>query len=239
MSKVREDVWGQRTEHLAERVANEVIDALGLPPVETDRDVLDLILQLAGEVASLASGPRRVPGRNSHATVMAAVKRALSAGGADAVTGPVYVASSWRNEHQPGVVAALREAGVDCYDFRNPTDGDHGFSWHQVTARPYDDDWAPGEIVDTLRHPIAVRGFGLDFEAMRHARACVLVMPCGRSAHIEAGYFVGAGRPLHVLLTAPTGPELMWRMAYETGGSIHSALETVVAALGGGRALSP
>ena len=29
----------------------------------------------------------------------------------------VYVASSWRNEHQPIVVSCLRDAGYQVYDF--------------------------------------------------------------------------------------------------------------------------
>ncbi len=33
----------------------------------------------------------------------------------------VYIASSWRNEYQPTVVARLREAGHDVYDFRAAT----------------------------------------------------------------------------------------------------------------------
>lgn len=32
----------------------------------------------------------------------------------------IYLASSWRNERQPAVLAALREAGHEVYDFRNP-----------------------------------------------------------------------------------------------------------------------
>ena len=32
----------------------------------------------------------------------------------------IYVASSWRNAQQPAVVARLREAGHEVYDFRNP-----------------------------------------------------------------------------------------------------------------------
>ena len=32
----------------------------------------------------------------------------------------IYVASSWRNREQPSVVKALREAGHEVYDFRNP-----------------------------------------------------------------------------------------------------------------------
>ena len=38
----------------------------------------------------------------------------------------IYVASSWRNTFYPEVVARLREAGHDVYDFRS---GDPGFKW--------------------------------------------------------------------------------------------------------------
>ena len=44
----------------------------------------------------------------------------------------IYVASSWRNEYYPEVVAKLREAGHDVYDFRNPPSGDPGFKWSGV-----------------------------------------------------------------------------------------------------------
>jgi nucleoside 2-deoxyribosyltransferase len=47
---------------------------------------------------------------------------------------------------------------------------------------------------------------------MQWADAGVLLLPCGRSAHLEAGYFVGSGKPLFVLL-ADGEPELMYRMA--------------------------
>jgi hypothetical protein len=44
----------------------------------------------------------------------------------------IYVASSWRNEYYPEVVAKLREAGHDVYDFRNPPSGAPGFKWNCV-----------------------------------------------------------------------------------------------------------
>ena len=35
----------------------------------------------------------------------------------------IYVASSWRNPHQPAIVEELRVAGHEVYDFRNPPGG--------------------------------------------------------------------------------------------------------------------
>lgn len=43
----------------------------------------------------------------------------------------VYVASSWRNQHQPQVVSFLREQGHEVYDFRHPA-GKTGFQWSQI-----------------------------------------------------------------------------------------------------------
>jgi hypothetical protein len=119
----------------------------------------------------------------------------------------IYVASSWRNELQPAVVQALRRAGHEVYDFRNPKPGEHGFHWSEID--PGWREWTPEEFREGLRHPIAVSGFQSDFCGMEWADTCVMVQPCGRSAHLEAGYFVGARKRLIVLLW--TGePELMY-----------------------------
>jgi len=39
-----------------------------------------------------------------------------------------------------------------------------------------------------------VRQFHNDIKAMEACDACVLVLPCGRSAHTEAGWFAGRGK---------------------------------------------
>lgn len=125
----------------------------------------------------------------------------------------IYVASSWRNKYQPEAVQRLRVAGHDVYDFRNPAPDNKGFSWRQVAP-----EWQSGETrlsqyMEMLAHPVAEQGFNYDYEAMRNSDACVLVMPAGRSANIEAGYFVGAGKKLLVYLPEPIEPELMYKMA--------------------------
>lgn len=124
----------------------------------------------------------------------------------------IYVASSWRCAAQPGVVGDLRRAGHSVYDFRNPRPGDHGFAWSDI-----DPDWLawkPEPFRDALGHPIAAEGFLTDFEAMQWADTFVLVLPCGRSAHLEAGWAIGAGKPTAILLHEERfEPELMYRMA--------------------------
>lgn len=124
----------------------------------------------------------------------------------------IYVASSWRNAVQPVVVERLRRDGHEVYDFKRP-DTRTGFAWSDID--PAWQDWSVTQFVDALNHPTAEAGFSSDWDAMERATACVLVMPCGRSAHIEAGYFRGAWKKLAIYL--PPGhvfeAELMWKMA--------------------------
>lgn len=136
----------------------------------------------------------------------------------------IYVASSWRNPHQPGIVSALREAGHEVYDFRHPVTGgpqaglpgllDDGFRWSDVDA-----DWQ-GWDAESFRHRVtthalATIGFEQDMAGLEWCDTCVLVLPCGRSAHLEAGWAAGAGKALVILLLGDLEPELMYRIGHK------------------------
>lgn len=135
----------------------------------------------------------------------------------------IYVASSWRNELQAGAVTTLKAAGHDVYDFRNPEPGDNGFHWSEID--PAWKSWSPEAFTRCLSHPLAAAGFRKDMDALHDCDACVLVMPCGRSAHLEAGWAAGAGKRLLILLSDGE-PELMYRMA-----EVHTKMHDVVYAL--------
>lgn len=124
----------------------------------------------------------------------------------------IYVASSWRNVYQQCVVEDLREHGHETYDFKNPQSGNTGFHWSEIDpAWKY---WTPERFVEGLQHPIAQKGFQSDFDAMHWADVCVLVLPCGRSAHLEAGWMRGNGKPTFVLHPPEClEPELMYLIA--------------------------
>lgn len=148
----------------------------------------------------------------------------------------IYVASSWRNKYQQAVVEGLRNHGHSVYDFKNPGGGLKGeaqnqqigftavgvveptrvapelmgFQWDQLD--PKWKDWTGDQYrAAVLGHPIASHSFTADFRAMRWADTCVLVLPSGRSAHLEAGFMAGAGK--RTILYTPTPekvePELM------------------------------
>jgi len=143
----------------------------------------------------------------------------------------IYVASSWRNEaRQQATVRALREAGHEVYDFRNPAPGDTGFAWRQcATAEQLSD---PRSFRDeVLTHPIARAGFENDMNALRDADATVLVLPCGRSAHLELGWASGSGQKTVVLLDDPLSePEIMYlactRICVSITEVVHALKET-------------
>lgn len=123
----------------------------------------------------------------------------------------VYAASSWRNKYQPEIVKFLRGFGHDVYDFRSPT-GAKGFAWSDID--PAWEAWTRENYRELLlNHQRAAQGFMADYRAMQWADTCILILPAGRSAHIEAGYFNGANKRLIVYMPESQEPNLMYLMA--------------------------
>ena len=137
----------------------------------------------------------------------------------------VYVASSWRNKYYPEVVKQLKSHGFDVYDFRNPPDGKGGFFWKDID--PNWEDWSTKDYIGQLNHPWAEYGFKRDIDAMKDADVCVLVLPCGRSAHSEAGWMAGAGKRVIVYIPEKQEPELMYKMFDYVTDSLEQVNEMV------------
>jgi len=124
----------------------------------------------------------------------------------------IYLASSWRNPYQEYVLNYLRGAGHEVYDFKSPPNGVKGFAWSEIDADWKN--WTARQYREYLTtHPIASRGYLNDFRGMEWADTCVLLHPCGRSAHLEAGWFAGRGKRLIILTQDGEEPELMALMA--------------------------
>lgn len=134
----------------------------------------------------------------------------------------IYVASSWRNEFQPGVVHQLRVAGHEVYDFRNPPNK-AGFGWGQIDVEWKT--WSAARYRELLKHPIAQEGFKADFDAMQWADTGLLVLPCGRSAHLELGWMAGVGKRTIILTRDGEEPELMALLANHICISFSEVLE--------------
>ena len=133
----------------------------------------------------------------------------------------IYLAASWRTPDHPRILTLLRGAGHEVYDFR-----EHGFHWDQID--PWWERWSPAEYKAAMTHPVAVEGFHRDFEAMIWANTCVLLLPSGPSAAIEAGWCKGSGRFLVVHVGGLRQADLMYKMADHltlTDQELLSALE--------------
>ena len=88
-------------------------------------------------------------------------------------------------------------------------------------------DWSPAEYRKMLNHPKAIKQFGNDIEAMESCDTCVIVLPCGRSAHTEAGWFAGRGSKTIAYIPEKQEPELMYKLF----DSVCCTLEELINAL--------
>jgi hypothetical protein len=138
----------------------------------------------------------------------------------------IYLASSWRNSYQPQALDDLRAAGHEVYDFRNPPGGiENGFRWTEID--PNWQKWTTAEYRTALLHPLARRGFNSDFDGMKWADVGVLLLPCGRSAHLELGWMAGAGKQTIIWTRDGEEPELMALLASYICGSLHEVLHAL------------
>ncbi len=121
----------------------------------------------------------------------------------------IYVASSWRNIYQPIVVEMLRQDGHIAYDFKNP---EKGSGFYLGDTDPDWQNWSIKKFIAKLATPDAQLGFERDFDAMKAAEIFVLVLPCGRAAHIEFGWGLGQGKPGVIYIPTQIEPELMYKL---------------------------
>ena len=119
----------------------------------------------------------------------------------------IYVASSWRNQYFPDVVKQLREYRHEVYDFRNPPHNHGAFMWKNID--PEFEKWTVS-----------------DYKAgLNWADTCVLVLPCGRSAHTEAGWMKGSGKKVIVYIPEMQEAELMYKLFDLVSGSLDEVNE--------------
>ena len=138
----------------------------------------------------------------------------------------IYVASSWRNPYYPEVVNRLKSEGHDVYDFRNPPHGGSGFHWTDVDVNA--PNWTFEQYAEGLHHPLAERQFEADLCALEHSDTCVPVLPCGRSAHTEAGWMAGKGKRVIMFIPEMVEPELMYKLFDDVVGDIDSLIIALI-----------
>lgn len=113
----------------------------------------------------------------------------------------IYVIGSLRNPEIPKIGKAIREVGHDAFD-----------DW--FAAGPHADDcWRDYErqrghtYIEALDGHAARHVFGFDKYHLDTSDAGVLVLPAGKSGHLELGYLSGQGKPTYILLDGADNAE--------------------------------
>lgn len=116
----------------------------------------------------------------------------------------IYLASSWKNQKIVLTLAERLEAeGLEVDAFCRATDKRFAFHWSEfvddeIELLNYD-------AISFIGDPKVQRAFKEDKSWLDWAEVVVMVMPCGRSSHLEAGYAKGRGKLLYIYGEFPKG----------------------------------
>jgi len=108
----------------------------------------------------------------------------------------VYIVGSLRNPEVPLVANELEKLGIEAFD-----------DWYGAGPEA-DDKWKEHEQFRGRNYSEALDGYAarhvFDFDRthLNRVDAGLLVLPAGRSGHLELGYITGLGKPSFIL----TGP---------------------------------
>lgn len=107
----------------------------------------------------------------------------------------IYIATSWKMDEIALVLAdLLRGIGYDVDCFCDESTGRYSFTRRELGK---DADYL--DAVEFLRTPQAQRAFAEDKKWLDWSDVVILILPSGRSAHLEAGYGKGSGKRLYIL----------------------------------------
>lgn len=130
----------------------------------------------------------------------------------------VYIATSWKNDRYEAVKAVVESAGHIVLDWRkNPAPmgvtGTTQGTWKLADQRFQDaadsDSWTAELAREALQHDAALRVYHHDSGLIMQADVMILLSPCGRSAHFEAGIAEGRRMPRAIYHADGAEPELM------------------------------
>jgi nucleoside 2-deoxyribosyltransferase len=134
----------------------------------------------------------------------------------------IYLIGSLRNDALTGVARALRSEGFPIWDdwrSASPAGDDQWQQYETERGRTYD---------EALSGAAAYHTFTWDMENLQRATAVVLVLPAGKSAHMEFGWAIGKRKPAFVYFTEE--PE-RWDVMYKLANGVYFDLGRLAMAL--------
>lgn len=134
----------------------------------------------------------------------------------------IYLVGSLSDPAIPQVAQALRGEGHLVFDdwyAAGPKADEHWQEYEKARGRTY---------LEALGAPGAEHNLKFDKEWLDWADTAVLVLPCGRSPHYEAGYVQGKGDQVHIL--CPFEPE-KWTLMYGLATGVHRTVAELLEAV--------
>lgn len=132
----------------------------------------------------------------------------------------VYLIGSLREPRVHDVAMAMRAKGYEVFDdWRSPGPeaDEHWESYEKARGRTY---------IEALYDSHAENVFEYDQKHLAAADAVVLVLPAGKSAHLELGWAVGKGKPSYILMNGePERYDIMYRFATKVVMTLDELLE--------------
>lgn len=135
----------------------------------------------------------------------------------------IYLIGSLRNPQVPVVAELLRKAGFDVFD-----------DWYAAGPEA-DDYWQKYENARGHTYGEALAGyaaqhvFAFDKYHLDRCEMALLMLPAGKSGHLELGYAAGKGKHTFILLDkVPDRYDVMYQFA---NGGVHATLASLIAAM--------
>jgi hypothetical protein len=119
----------------------------------------------------------------------------------------VYLIGSLRDPNVPIFAEELREHGFDVFD-----------DWYAAGPEA-DDKWRDYEkarghsYMQGLKGYAARHVFQFDYHHISRADVGLLLLPCGKSGHLELGFMLGGGKRGYILLDNPERWDVMYQFA--------------------------
>ena len=130
-----------------------------------------------------------------------------------------YLIGSLRNPAIPTIAKRLRDVGVDVFD-----------DWYAAGPEA-DDIWRKYELERGRSYTQALEEgwhathvWEYDKHHLDRCDSGILVLPCGRSGHLELGYLAGQGKPTYILLDNPD----RWDIMYLFASKVYTSLDDLV-----------
>jgi hypothetical protein len=120
----------------------------------------------------------------------------------------IYLIGSLRHPEVPNIASKLRGEGFDVFD-----------EWY-AAGPTADDCWRDYEKARGWTYEKAVREsaaaehvFDFDYRHLERSEEGILILPAGKSGHMELGWLIGRGKRGYILLDTPDRWDIMYKFA--------------------------